>query len=139
MGDQLVVGVLGLDDPVRPEPLLCRVGDCRSQRSRIQIHRSLQALSGRERGTLLGVAVSQPSAPGGSRPTMRSRWTRDRPFASPNRAAIRETSALLRRSFAMYRAALDTRLAKLELLLVTGQRRIERQERVIADLEKLGR
>lgn len=39
----------------------------------------------------------------------------------------------------MYRAALDTRLAKLELLLVTGQRRIERQERVIADLEKLGR
>jgi hypothetical protein len=39
----------------------------------------------------------------------------------------------------MYRAALDTRLARLELLLANGQRRIKRQECVIADLEKLGR
>ena len=39
----------------------------------------------------------------------------------------------------MYRTSLTNRLTKLEELLDNGQRRIERQERVIADLEKLGR
>jgi 5-methylcytosine-specific restriction endonuclease McrBC regulatory subunit McrC len=39
----------------------------------------------------------------------------------------------------MYRTALANRLTKLEELIDSGRRRIEQQERVIANLEKLGK